>query len=130
MVDRLALRLLRREVLRRAHDRPGLRHLGGASARDPEVRDLEAVVDGHDHVVGLEVAMDHAALVREAGGVQDLDPEVDRPLLAERRLLRDVVAGAGIGILSSYIFTKPYKGWNASLEGDTKSFALRLNRRF
>jgi len=43
---------------------------------------------------------------------------------------RDVVAGAGIGILSSYIFTKPYKGWNASLEGDTKSFALRLNRRF
>ena len=43
---------------------------------------------------------------------------------------RDVVAGAGIGILSSYIFTKPYKGWNASVEGDTKSFALRLSRRF
>ncbi len=43
---------------------------------------------------------------------------------------RDVVAGAGIGILSSYIFTKPYKGWNASVEGDTKSFALRLSRQF
>jgi membrane-associated phospholipid phosphatase len=23
----------------------------------------------------------------------------------------DMLAGAGIGILSSYIFTKPYKGW-------------------
>ena len=43
---------------------------------------------------------------------------------------RDVVAGAGIGILSSYIFTKPYMGWNASVEGDTKGFALRLSRRF
>ena len=43
---------------------------------------------------------------------------------------RDVVAGAGIGILSSFIFTKPYKGWNASLEGGTKSFALRLSRQF
>jgi membrane-associated phospholipid phosphatase len=43
---------------------------------------------------------------------------------------RDVVAGAGIGILSSYIFTKPYKGWNVSVEGDTKVFVLRLSRRF
>ena len=43
---------------------------------------------------------------------------------------RDVVAGAGIGILSSYIFTKPYKRWNASVEGDTKGFAVRLSRRF
>src|SRR6266404_9018374 len=42
----------------------------------------------------------------------------------------DVVAGAGIGILSSYIFTKPYKGWQVSVEGDTKSFALRLSRQF
>ena len=41
-----------------------------------------------------------------------------------------MVAGAGIGILSSYIFTQPYKGWNASVEGDTKGFALRLSRRF
>src|SRR5438067_2446662 len=36
----------------------------------------------------------------------------------------DVIAGAGIGILSSYIFTRPYKGWNASVEGDTKGFAF------
>lgn len=42
----------------------------------------------------------------------------------------DVVAGAAIGILSSYIFTKPYKGWNASVEGDTKGFFVTLSRRF
>lgn len=43
---------------------------------------------------------------------------------------QDVVAGAGIGILSSYIFTKPYKGWRVSVEGDTKSFGVRLVRHF
>ena len=42
----------------------------------------------------------------------------------------DVIAGAGIGILSSYIFTKPYKGWNVSVEGDTKSFGVKLSRIF
>jgi membrane-associated phospholipid phosphatase len=43
---------------------------------------------------------------------------------------QDVVAGAGIGILSSYILTKPYKGWNVSVQGDTKSFGVRLTRHF
>ena len=42
----------------------------------------------------------------------------------------DVVAGAGIGILSSYIFTKPYKGWHVGVEGDTKSFGVTLARSF
>jgi membrane-associated phospholipid phosphatase len=42
----------------------------------------------------------------------------------------DVIAGAGIGILSSYIFTRPYKGWNLSVEGDTKGFGFRLSRQF
>jgi membrane-associated phospholipid phosphatase len=41
---------------------------------------------------------------------------------------QDVVAGAGIGILSSYIFTKPYKGWHVNVAGDTKSFGVRLTR--
>ncbi len=49
---------------------------------------------------------------------------------ARRHHVRDVVAGAGIGILSSYIFTRPYKGWNLSIEGDTKSFGIRLCRQF
>ena len=43
---------------------------------------------------------------------------------------QDVVAGAGIGILSSYIFTKPYKGWHVGVEGDTRSFGVRLARSF
>ena len=43
---------------------------------------------------------------------------------------RDVVAGAGIGILSSYIFTRHYKSWNVSVEGDTKSFFVQMSRGF
>lgn len=43
---------------------------------------------------------------------------------------RDVVAGAAIGILSSYIFTKPYHGYTVSLEGDTRGFLVRLDRQF
>lgn len=42
----------------------------------------------------------------------------------------DVVVGGVIGILSSFIFTKPYKGWNVSLEGDTKGFSVQLDRQF
>ena len=40
----------------------------------------------------------------------------------------DVVAGAAIGILSSYIFTKPYKGWQVQAEGDSKYLGIRLSR--
>jgi membrane-associated phospholipid phosphatase len=40
----------------------------------------------------------------------------------------DVVAGAGIGIISSYIFTRPYKGWHFRLEGDGKSYGFSLSR--
>lgn len=42
----------------------------------------------------------------------------------------DVVAGAAIGVLSSYLFTKPYKGWTANVEGDTKSCFVRLSHAF
>lgn len=40
----------------------------------------------------------------------------------------DVITGAGIGILSSYIFTKPYHGWNVQVDGDTKSVGFCLSR--
>ena len=40
----------------------------------------------------------------------------------------DVVAGAAIGIVSSYIFTRPYKGWHVQLEGDSKYIGFRLTR--
>ena len=43
---------------------------------------------------------------------------------------QDVVAGAGIGILSSYILTRPYKGWKMDVAGDTKSISLTLSRYF
>jgi membrane-associated phospholipid phosphatase len=49
---------------------------------------------------------------------------------AREHYAHDVIAGAGIGILSSYIFTKPYKGWKVSGEGDTKGFGVRLTRQF
>lgn len=40
----------------------------------------------------------------------------------------DVIAGAGIGILSSYIFTRPYRGWRIQAEGDSKYIGFALNR--
>lgn len=43
---------------------------------------------------------------------------------------QDVVGGAVIGILSSYIFTNRYKAWNVSVEGSTKSFNVKLTRHF
>ena len=87
-VDRVALRLLGREVLRGAHDRAGLGHVGRAGARDPEVGDLGAPLVVDDHVVRLDVAVHDPAPVGEARGLEDLDHEVDR----ERRLERAVVA--------------------------------------
>ena len=42
------------------------------------------VVD--DHVVRLEVAVDDAVAVRERGGGEDLQAEVDHLLLGQRRL--------------------------------------------
>ncbi len=42
----------------------------------------------------------------------------------------DVIAGASIGIVSSYIFTKPYKGWQLELTADGKWYGLRLSRKF
>ena len=42
----------------------------------------------------------------------------------------DVIAGAAIGIVSSYIFTRPYKGWTITADSDGKYFGLRLTRSF
>ncbi len=40
----------------------------------------------------------------------------------------DVVAGAGIGILSSYLFTPPYHGLELSVTGDMHSVGIRFAR--
>ena len=41
---------------------------------------------------------------------------------------QDVLVGAGIGILSSYLFTRPYHGWNVGVTADTRSVGLQLSR--
>jgi len=43
---------------------------------------------------------------------------------------QDVIVGAGIGILSSYIFTKPYKGWRVEADAGEKYYGVRLSRSF
>ena len=40
----------------------------------------------------------------------------------------DVVTGAAIGIISSYIFTRPYKGWHVQAEADGRYYGIRLSR--
>ena len=42
----------------------------------------------------------------------------------------DVIAGAAIGIISSYIFTRPYHGWDVQLQADGKYYGFRLSRSF
>jgi membrane-associated phospholipid phosphatase len=42
----------------------------------------------------------------------------------------DVIAGAGIGIISSYIFTRPYHGWDVQLQADGKYYGFKLSRSF
>ena len=85
----MALRLLRGEVLGRAHDRAGLGHVRGPGPGDPEVRHFHVTGVVDDHVVRLEVAVDHAVAVREPRRLEDLDRDVDRPERIERRLLAD-----------------------------------------
>jgi hypothetical protein len=73
-----ALRLLRREVLRGAQHGPGLGDLRGAGAGDAKVGHACAPVGVHQDVVGLQVAMDDPALVREAGAREDLAHDLHR----------------------------------------------------
>ena len=41
---------------------------------------------------------------------------------------QDVIAGAAIGIASSYLFTRPYRGWDVAVEADTRYYGIRLSR--
>jgi membrane-associated phospholipid phosphatase len=38
----------------------------------------------------------------------------------------DVIAGAAIGFASSYLFTRPYKGWHAELDTDGKYYGFKV----
>ena len=68
-VDALALRLLGRQVRRRAEHRRGLRRgLERLHARDAEVHDLHLALARDHHVRGLDVAVDDALRVRDRRG--------------------------------------------------------------
>ena len=87
-VDRLlAHRLLGTHVLRRAEREAGLRHARSArllhGERDAEVRD-ERVPALQQNVLGLDVAMDHAVLVRVVERVGDLARDAQR--VVDRKL--------------------------------------------
>jgi membrane-associated phospholipid phosphatase len=43
---------------------------------------------------------------------------------------QDVIVGAAIGIASSYIFTKPYHGWDVQADVGEKYYGIRLSRSF
>jgi len=45
---------------------------------------------------------------------------------ARQHYAHDVIAGAAIGILSSYIFTRPYHGWTVQAEAGAKYYGVRL----
>ena len=47
---------------------------------------------------------------------------------AKDHYTQDVLAGAAIGIASSYLFTKPYKGWHVQAEAGEKHYGIRLSR--
>ena len=47
---------------------------------------------------------------------------------AHEHYAHDVIAGAGIGMLSSYLFTNKYKGWDVQLQGDSKNYSMLLSR--
>jgi len=42
----------------------------------------------------------------------------------------DVIAGAAIGFASSFILTKPYKGWQVQADVGQRCYGIRLTRRF
>jgi membrane-associated phospholipid phosphatase len=47
---------------------------------------------------------------------------------SDQHYTRDVIAGAGIGILGAYLFTEPYKGWNIQPDVDHAHYGIRLSR--
>lgn len=46
---------------------------------------------------------------------------------AEKHYPIDVISGAAIGIVSSYLFTRPYKGWSIQPQADYSYFGIRLS---
>jgi membrane-associated phospholipid phosphatase len=49
---------------------------------------------------------------------------------SKQHYTHDVIAGAVIGIGSSYLFTQPYKGWQIGLDIDHEYYGIILSRRW
>lgn len=49
-------------------------------------------------------------------------------VLSKQHYLHDVVAGALLGAMSAYVLTTPYKGWQASIRGDSHTLLVSLER--
>jgi membrane-associated phospholipid phosphatase len=47
---------------------------------------------------------------------------------SDEHYTRDVLAGAAIGIASSYLFAEPYKGWHIQPDVDHAYYGIRLSR--
>jgi membrane-associated phospholipid phosphatase len=47
---------------------------------------------------------------------------------AEQHYVHDLVAGAVIGVASSYLFARPYEGWHVEAEVDGKFYGVRVSR--
>jgi membrane-associated phospholipid phosphatase len=47
---------------------------------------------------------------------------------ADQHYAHDVIAGAAIGIASSYLFTREYGGWRVRAEADPGYYGVRLSR--
>ena len=79
LVDRLAARLLGRDVVAGSHDRAGDRHpVDVERMGDAEVGYLRAAVGVDQDVLGLDVAVDEPVLVRKREPAGDLERELDR----------------------------------------------------
>ena len=49
---------------------------------------------------------------------------------SEQHYAHDVIAGAAIGIVSSYLFTQPFDGWHVSLDYDHEYYGIILSCTF
>src|SRR5689334_3754759 len=47
---------------------------------------------------------------------------------AKEHFAHDVIAGASVGIVSSYILTRPYRGWHIQADVDGRYRGIRLSR--
>jgi hypothetical protein len=83
-VGRPTFDLLGAHVGDRALHRAGRSHPAVSRTRQPEIQELRDPVAGQDDVVGLDVTVNDAVLVRRGERTRDLHADVDRLVLRQR----------------------------------------------